>query len=30
MKSRKINKSRLALAITAGTLGALAQQAVAA
>ena len=26
MKSRKINKSRLALAITAGTLGALAQQ----
>lgn len=30
MKSRKINKSRLTLAITAGTLGALAQQAVAA
>lgn len=30
MKSRKINKSRLALTITAGTLGALAQQAVAA
>ncbi|WP_447531994.1 hypothetical protein, partial [Pseudomonas aeruginosa] len=27
MKSRKINKSRLALAITAGTLGALAQPA---